>query len=285
MSRIPDPKARRPATDASSGGPSADEEVAAAWDANAAFWDKQMGEGNLTHRHLVSPTIERLLQLTPGESILEIACGNGQLARRLAELGAKVLATDLSEQMLLHARSRSGAFGDRIEYRRLNASDPVALAGVGTHRFAAVVCSMAMMDMAEVRPLAEALPRLLNSEGRFVFSVTHPCFNSTGIRRIREEQDVGGVMVEHSGVFVFRYATPTNARGLAMIGQPQPQPYFDRPLNELLRPFFRAGLALDGLEEPVFPPELPPNRPMSTIGFREIPQILAGRMRVRTGPR
>ncbi|MFY9716972.1 MAG: class I SAM-dependent methyltransferase [Thermoplasmata archaeon] len=255
-------------------------EVREIWDANAAFWDERMGEGNSTHSLLVSPTMERLLELRPGQEVLEIACGNGQFARRLAQLGATILATDFSEAMLEHARQRTGASTAAIEYRRVDATDAKALRALGSRRFAAVVCPMAMMDMATIEPLASSLASLLTAGGRFVFSVTHPCFNGTGSRRVVEESDEAGTVVGRSGVFVSRYATPTTAKGLAMIGQPRPQFYFERPLNALLRPFFAAGLALDALEEPMFPPELPAPRSMSWVAFREIPFVLVGRLRL-----
>jgi hypothetical protein len=94
-----------------------------------------------------------------------------------------------------------------------------------------------------------------------------------------EEEDAGGTLVQRAGVFVYRYRTPITAHGLAIPGQPRPQLYFDRPLAELLRPFFESGLALDGLEEPQFPPEVVPNRSMSWISFPEIPPVLVGRLR------
>lgn len=71
-----------------------------AWNQNAEFWDEKMGEGNLFQRVLVGPTTERMLELKPGELVLEIACGNGVFARRLAQLGAQVIATDFSEKLL-----------------------------------------------------------------------------------------------------------------------------------------------------------------------------------------
>jgi hypothetical protein len=39
---------------------------------------------------------------------------------------------------------------------------------------------------------------------------------------------------------------------VAITGQPEPQPYFHRPISALLRPAFEAGLVLDALEEPSF---------------------------------
>ncbi|MCI4319758.1 MAG: class I SAM-dependent methyltransferase [Thermoplasmata archaeon] len=262
-----------------------DNEVAEIWDANADFWDAQMGEGNLTHRHLVAPAMERLLDLRKGEEVLDVACGNGQFARRLAGLGAHVLAVDLSEQMLAHAGARSAEFEGRVEYRRLDASNPASFQDLRSGGFSAVVCAMSLMDLRHLPPLARALPRLLGPGGRFVFSVTHPAFNGTGMRRILEEEDDGGTLVQRGGVFVYEYLTPKVALGLAIPGQPRPQLYFDRPLSELLRPFFEAGLALDALEEPRFPPEVVPTRPTSWIGVPEIPPVLVGRLRPVAGRR
>src|SRR5437870_4081692 len=93
-----------------------------AWNQNAEFWDAKMGEGNLFQRVLVGPTTERLLELKPGELVLEIACGNGVFARRLAQLGAQVIATDFSENLLDLAKKRTTEHNNRIEYRLIDAT-------------------------------------------------------------------------------------------------------------------------------------------------------------------
>src|SRR5438128_9887050 len=94
------------------------QEVSEIWDANAAFWDDYMGaEGNIFHRELVAPVAERLLALLPGETVLEIACGAGLFARRMAELGARVVATDFSAVFLERAKARTAPYADRIEFR------------------------------------------------------------------------------------------------------------------------------------------------------------------------
>src|SRR5690348_15649648 len=93
------------------------EETRKIWDQNAAFWDENMGEGNDFQRILIAPTCERLLNLQPGQSVLEIACGNGMFARHMARLGVHVVATDFSERLLERARARTTEQSDRIEYR------------------------------------------------------------------------------------------------------------------------------------------------------------------------
>jgi SAM-dependent methyltransferase len=246
------------------------------WDENAVFWDERMGaDGNDFHLTLVRPAVERLLGDVAGQRVLEIACGNGLFARRLAARGAQVLATDASAAMLERARDREAA---NVEYRELDAADPAQLASLPEGGFDGVVCNMALMDMAHIEPLAVALPRLLTQAGRFVFSICHPCFNTAGTRLIHEFESREGVQHEARGVQITRYTTGAVSEGVAIPGQPALQLYFDRPLNALLRPFLAAGLALDGLEEPAFPEPDEPAR-LEWDALPEIPPVLAVRLR------
>jgi|SRR5579859_329283 len=253
-----------------------------AWNQNAEVWDRTQGDaGNAFQRLLIGPAAERLLALQPGESVLEIACGNGVFARQIARLGAQVLATDFSEQQLARARARTTEHAERIEYRLLDATSEEQLLALGTRRFDAAVANQALMDMATIDPLLSALGQLLKAGGRFVFSVTHPCFNTGSQHLVMEQEDREGEIVTTYSVKVSKYLTPTAHQGLAIIGQPVPQYYFDRPLHVLFTSCFRAGFALDGLEEPAFGPEVQGSRPFSWDGdFKEIPPVLVARMRL-----
>lgn len=249
---------------------------------NAAFWDERMGEGNDFVEVLIWPATERLLALRPGERILDVACGNGLTSRRLAAMGAQVVAFDFAERMIVHARERTTAHADRIDYRVLDATDQAALLALGQGTFDGAICSMALFDMAEIEPLMRALSRLLRPGGRFVFSVIHPCFNSTKMALVAELEDVEGVFLTRYSVKVFGYMSPTLSRGAAIPGQPKPQVYFHRPLQDLLGAGFSVGFVLDGLEERAFPPDHPSGRnPLSWgANYAEIPPVLVARMRL-----
>ncbi len=259
------------------------EEVREIWNQNAEFWDERMGEGNTFHRRLVLPSIERLLTLQPGEEVLEIACGNGQLARQLTRLGARVVATDFSSALIDIARTRTEQdpeLAGRITFQVIDATDETALLALGERRFDAVVCSMAIMDMAEIGPMLRASARLLKPDGRFVFAILHPCFNHAGTIRSIEIEDRDGEIVRTFGVKVVRYLTHAPSKGLAMVGQPVPHYYFDRPLSVLFGEAFTAGFAVDGLLEPSFTPENDESRTSEWQVHREMPAALIARLRL-----
>lgn len=249
------------------------------WNRNAAFWDDFFGEGNNFHRYLISPAVEKLLALQPGERVLDVACGNGALARRMADLGVQVTACDVSPVFIERARARSEAYAGRVSYAVVDASDEAQLLELGEGRFDAATCTMALMDMAQIDPLFRALARLVRPGGRFVFVLSHPCFNAGGAYKSVEEADRDGDLVVTRAVKVEKYITPSHSLGLGVIGQPEAQLYFHRPLSVLLQPAFRAGWLIDGLEEPVFPPETEGRRPFSWENFKEIPPVLAVRCR------
>lgn len=254
----------------------------AIWDANATFWDDAYGEGNQFQRVLLGPALERLLALQPEERVLEVACGNGTFARRMAALGATVVATDFSEVFLEHARSRTTGteHADRIEYRLLDATQEQQLLALGERGFDAAVCNMGLMDMSAIDPLMRSVARLLKPGGRFVFSVSHPCFHNTATTLVAEQSEPNGVLTQTYAVKVAGYLHLTPAKGIGIIGQPEAHYYFDRPLNVLFGAGFRAGLMLDGFEEPAFDGAEPAANAFSWANLTEIPPALVARFRL-----
>src|SRR2546425_2592598 len=249
------------------------------WDQNASGWDARMGEGNDWHRVLIAPAVERLLGVQPGERVLELACGNGQFARRLASLGAQVVACDSSAAFLDCARRRTSEHAERIEYRLIDLTVEEQLAVLGTGAFDAAVCNMALMDIACITPLLRAVRRTLKGDGRFVFSVPHPCFNTNGTTLLVERDDYQGDGSVSFSLRVRQYRGLAPQKGIGIAGQPQPHYYFHRPLQTLLGTCFAAGMMLDGLEEAAFTPSSMNFAPRwDNVG--EIPPVLAARLRV-----
>jgi ubiquinone/menaquinone biosynthesis C-methylase UbiE len=251
------------------------DEVRSAWDELAAFWDERVEAGRTWQRHLIQPPVERLLGLEPGERVLEIACGNGEFARRMAEVGGRVLAVDFSEAMLERAR----AHGGQVDYRHVDATNEDALRSLGEPgSFDAVVSNMAIMDMESIEPMVASASLLLRPAGRFVFSTLHPAFNS-GDARPTVEFDPEGSGSEVYSVKVSSYGRPSRGKGVAIPGQPVLQWYFHRPLWMILAPFFEHRFALDALEEPLLRPEQDKKPGTPGYVYTQVPGVLVARMR------
>ena len=261
------------------------------WERNADFWDERMGEGNEFHKFLIEPTQLGLLSLGAGERVLDIACGNGQFARKMASLGAEVVAVDAAPRMIENARRRTPAdaeYAERLRYDVVDASDEAAMLALGESEFDAAVCTMALMDIASIEPIARAVRQLLKSDGRFVFSVMHPCFNSTeGFTQVFEREQRDGEIITRMSVKMTEYIRSHAYKGLAMVGQPVPQNYFHRSLSTLLGVFFSAGFVVDAIEEPVFPedgnliegnPSWARNR-FGWLIYKDIPPVLSVRLK------
>ena len=58
----------------------------------------------------------RFLGLEPGMEVLDLACGHGRIANRLAARGARVTGLDASELFLERARADAAARGVEVEY-------------------------------------------------------------------------------------------------------------------------------------------------------------------------
>jgi len=245
------------------------------WDENAQHWDDYMGdESNRFHRELIRPFTEELLEIEEGQTILDIACGNGNFTRRLAELGVNVIAFDYSPKMIERARLRSRN-SKNISFHVVDATDKESLLNLGKDKFDHAVANMAFMDIADVTTIVRSLFEMLRPEGTVVFSITHPCFQTPGMRKVQETEDVNGEITTRNSIQTFNYLFPEPYEAIGIRGQPVAHLMFHRPLSYYLNLFFSSGFILDGIAEPSFKKE----EVASNFDWYEIPPVAIFRFR------
>jgi 2-polyprenyl-3-methyl-5-hydroxy-6-metoxy-1,4-benzoquinol methylase len=250
------------------------------WDTNAEWWDDRIGDGNDFQCRLIEPATERLLSIRSGDVVLDVACGAGRFARRMAEMGAHVVAFDLSRKFILRAKRRTPE-GMNVEYHVIDATKTTRMLTLGRNRFDWATCTMALMDMPAIRPLFRILNEMLKPGRYFVFSVIHPCFDSPSTHRYCEQyEQKAGRLVTETGVKISQYLTPFARKSEGIIGQPVPQYYFHRPLQVLLEAGFDAGFLVDRLEEPRFASPKARRAGVRWADMPEIPPVLVVRMRL-----
>ena len=234
------------------------------WNTNAIWWDDEIGDGNEFQEVLIEP-----------------APHAGRVARQLARRGGEVIAIDHSEQFIQRAIERTQKEGVNVEYHVMDATDEGALLSLGASGFDSAMCTMALMDMPCIEPLFGALARLLKPGGVFLFSIVHPCFHSAVTERYIElREESSGRHRTRKGIKLWHYLSPEARLTEGIIGQPEPQYYFHRPLQALLAPALAAGLMIDALEEPGFPADETDPDGLRWIDIPEIPAVMVVRMRL-----
>jgi malonyl-CoA O-methyltransferase len=126
------------------------------------------GEGNPLVE-LEEPEVDGRLGDVDGLDVLDVGCGTGRHALRLAGRGARVTAVDFSSGMLARARAKPGAERVRFVEHDLAASLPF-----GGEAFDRVSCGLVVDHIAPLEPFFRELGRVCRPSGLVVVSVMHP---------------------------------------------------------------------------------------------------------------
>ena len=103
----------------------------------------------------------------PGDRVLDVCCGTGDLALAAAEAGGKVTGVDFSEPMLERARAKAPAI-DWVS------GDALALP-VGDGAFDAVTIGFGLRNLASAEQGLEEMRRVLGPGGRVgILEITRP---------------------------------------------------------------------------------------------------------------
>ena len=218
------------------------------WDHVAAWYDQLVGEtGCDYHQHVILPAAIELLSVTHGQRVLDLACGQGVLARRLVEHGAaEVVGVDASEKLIAAASDR--AAGDRRlkfvtgDVRRLWTALPSGERG----KFDAAACIMAVHDFDPIEPAFMGAAEALRPGGVMVVIMMHPCF------RVPRQSSWGWDEAKATQYRrLDRYATPMTIPISVSPGRDPSQQtqYFHRPLEQYVNALGAAGMGVTACRE------------------------------------
>ena len=150
------------------------DEVSREWDEASRSWANFVREGKDYYRdEMNNPAAFKVIGNVKGKQVLDLSCGEGYNTRILARRGAKVFGVDFSAQMIELAKRVEKKESLGINYRVSDAAD---LKDFEDGRFDVVTCFMALMDIEHYEDAISEVSRVLKKNGRFVFSITHPCF-------------------------------------------------------------------------------------------------------------
>ena len=211
------------------------------------YGEKQGDTGDNWHRTLIDPGLFRLLgRLPSGTRVLDIGCGNGYIARRLARGGARVVGVDASRELIAYARAEEKVRPLGIVY---HLADAARLPAWEKGSFDVAVANMSLIDIEDADGAIRELARVVRPGGRFVFSISHPCFDvdrqstwsvETRARKTLIYRKVADYRVLHSEEYLW------NLKG-GVIAQTTG---YHRPLSWYAHVLHRYGWTILDLDEP-----------------------------------
>jgi ubiquinone/menaquinone biosynthesis C-methylase UbiE len=199
-------------------------------------------EGDFHHRTSIDPQVYSMIGDAKGKYIYDIGCGNGYMARKLANQGAKVFASDLSEKLIKIAKEKSK--GLDIQYMTHDATD---FSSYKDNFFDCVFMNMVIHYVEDLDKLFAGVNRVLKKGGKFVFSTSH--FFRPGYPYSEwVEGDVNGE--KRLFIKVTGYLKPYDSKVISWWDNKTELRIINRPLNMFVNKMSEYGLYTSRIEEP-----------------------------------
>lgn len=190
--------------------------------------------------HYIMPWTLELMGDVTGLKILDLGCGEGGYARKLAAQGAEVTAIDCSEMAIGYAISAAAQQQLSISHLVRNSND---LFDIANESFDIVLCAMMMMDVEDLNGTLKEISRVLKKQGKVFVSILHPCFKPPVEHHWVKEKGIAQVVVRN-------YFSPTEWEG-NIAGIEQPVIYRHKTLSEYVKVFLANGFYISDMNEPV----------------------------------
>lgn len=205
-------------------------------------WYNELLKGDDSYQaKVVTPNLIRILDIKGGEVVYDLACGQGYFSNIFHQIGAKVIASDLSKNL--------------IEQSKKNSPKEISFYNTPAHKAQflkdgsvdTVVIVLAIQNISNVSEVLAECHRILKKNGRMVLVLNHPAFRvpqgsdwifSNGI----QSRVVNNYMSESK---VYIDMTPGEKNPKKKIKTIS----FHRPLQYYVKLFNKNGFVISRLEE------------------------------------
>lgn len=211
----------------------------ASWGAVASWYDKHLNEADTYHEKVLLPNLLRLIDASPKDNILDLACGQGFFTRAIAKSGAKVTGIDIAPELIEIAQKES----PEIPFFVGSADQ---LAEFGDASFNKVLMSLSIQNMENIEGVTAEVARVLNEEGELHIAMNHPAFRVPK-QSAWDYDDKKKVQFRRVDQYLSNSSTEIDMHP-GFSDAPQTIS-FHRPLQFYVKALAKAGFAIIKLEE------------------------------------
>ncbi len=220
-------------------------EAKTSWGNVAKWYDTFIEDTPGTYQtDVVLPNIIRILEITKGKMITDVACGQGFFAREFAKAGANVIAADVAKELIdIAEKNTPPSLNGKIKFRVAEADKLTFIPNASVD---AVTIIFAIQNIENVSEVLAECARVLRPTGRLVIVMNHPAF------RVPKGSDWGwdeAKKVQYRRVD--RYITESKVK-IQMHPGDNPDEYtlsFHRPLQFYMKALRKNNFAISRLEE------------------------------------
>ena len=203
------------------------------WERHAGWWQRGFTAGaDPEYEDQILPLVARHLE--GARHVLDVGCGEGQIARRVAGPGTDVIGIDPTWSQVAVARERAGgphyarARSEQLPWRDAS--------------FDAVVVCAALEHVDDFETAIREVARVIVPGGRFVLVLCHPLLQAPGSGWVDDQ--IVGEQYWRVGTYLREdRAFDEVAPGVELL-------FIHRPLSRYVHAMGAAGLLVDDMEEP-----------------------------------
>lgn len=210
------------------------------WQGAGGWYDSIVGQaGHYYHQHVIVPGVIRLLALQQESRLLDIACGQGVLARHIPSHVA-YMGIDGAKELISKAKGYHPGQNSR-EFIAGDVTKPFAIAK--ERLFSHAACILALQNLASIEQVFVHTAKHLEPKGKLVIVLNHPCFR-----------------IPRQSAWGFDEASKTQFRRLNCYMSEQKIPIagkrpadttwsFHLPISSYVAALAQAGFVIDAMEE------------------------------------
>ena len=140
------------------------------WNKVSSWYDELLKNDDTYQARVIVPNLLRVLNIKKGEIVYDLACGQGYFANIFEKSGAKVIASDLSKNLIETAKKNSPkdisfyvSPADKAPFLKDESVDTIVIV-------------LAIQNIENVNDVLSLCRRILKDKGRMVLVLNHPAF-------------------------------------------------------------------------------------------------------------